>query len=71
MKKKEKESLRSLSVDEMRKQMQEMYQKLASLRSSRYTKPSKNVREQKDIKKRIAVIQTVIKETQLYETKNN
>ena len=71
MKKKEKESLRSQTIEQLRKQVAELQQKLASTQASRYTKPSKNVREVRVVRKKIATMLTLMKEKELYEQQNN
>lgn len=62
MKQKEKTALRGMTDTELKKQRAEMQQKLAALRLSRYTKQSKNVREAKVMRQRIAVLSSVIRE---------
>lgn len=59
MKQKEKQTVLHLSVIEIAKQIAEDKEKLALLIRSRYTKPSKNVREAKAIRLRIAYLSTV------------
>lgn len=60
MKQKEKTSLRGMTIVELKKQLTDMQQKLAALRLSRYTKQSKNVRESKVMRQKVAVLSSII-----------
>ena len=65
MKAKEKEALRAMSVEELKKKSVELYQSLALIAKERYTKQSKNVREGKGVREQIARVKTLIHEKEL------
>lgn len=65
MKRKDKENLRSSSIEELKKKLSESAQELARTAQERYTKQSKNVRQRKTLRLHIARIQTLIREKEL------
>ncbi len=65
MKRKEKDSLRSISLEELKKKLTDSVNELAQVAQERYTKQSKNVRFAKSVRQRIARIKTVIREKEL------
>jgi len=62
MKKKDRQELHTKTKEECKKEINELKDKLVKSKLSRYTKPSKNVREAKAIRHRIAVLLTCMKE---------
>lgn len=65
MKKKDRQNYHALSANELLKKIAELEGKVATILVSRYTKPSKNSRETKNLKKSIAVLKTFKKEKEL------
>ncbi len=65
MKKKEKTSLIHASKEELKKQINELQAKLRVIRLDRYTKQLKNTRELREIRRKIAVMQTYIHQKEL------
>lgn len=65
MKKKDRESLRTETVESLKKKLDEHYQSLARIAKERYTKQSKNVREGKGVRQQIARIKTLLREKEL------
>jgi ribosomal protein L29 len=60
MKKKEKVQLHSMKTEELLKSVIEAKEKLAQILVNRYSKQSKNVREVRAIRHKIAVAMTII-----------
>lgn len=71
MKKKAKANLHKMTTEELQKELADNQKKLAELGISRYTKQSKNVRERKALRNHIAVMQTILREKELYEKENS
>lgn len=65
MKQKAKIAMRNASVSELTKQIQTSKSHIAALTINRYTKPSRNVREIKNIHHEIAVAETILREKEL------
>ena len=65
MKKKEKESLRSMTVEELTKEMDAVHKKLALLSVTKVTKPTKNTRETRTLGKKLATMLTFQREKEL------
>ena len=65
MKRKEKDTLRSSTLEELRKKLVESTRELARMQQERYTKQSKNVRQGKSVRLHIARISTLIREKEL------
>lgn len=65
MRKKDKMSLKELDLDMLTKEISQVREKLAGMTISRYTKPSKNVRESKNLRQRLAIVLTLKKEKEL------
>ncbi|HCM82414.1 MAG: hypothetical protein UW37_C0009G0012 [Candidatus Gottesmanbacteria bacterium GW2011_GWA2_44_17] len=65
MKYKEKQNLKKTSVPELLKEAEKLEEQQRKIRVDRYTKQMKNSREGKNIRKKIAVILTFIKEKEL------
>jgi len=65
MKNKDKSLLIQADVQDLVKQAQDLRTKLAALTVSRYTKPSKNVREALFLRKKLAVVLTYIRQKEL------
>jgi len=65
MKKKEKTSLHSASPAELSKIIRETEAKLAELTVTRYSKQSKNTREARTLRNRIAITRTVLRYKEL------
>jgi len=65
MKKKEKTSLSHMSKEELVKELGALEITLRSLRLDRYTKQTKNTREGRQLRKKIAVIQTFMRQKEL------
>ena len=62
MKKKEKISLSHASKEELEKEVNALRAKSTSLRLDRYTKQMKNTRERRQLRKKIAILQTFIRQ---------
>lgn len=62
MKKRQRQEVHTRAIDDCQKEVRELQDKLVKLMALRYTKPSKNVREVKAIRQRIAVLLTCIRE---------
>lgn len=67
MKKKDKASLHSAKPAELTKIVREAKAKLAQIAVNRYSKQSKNVRETKSLRQKIAVSQTILRLKELHE----
>ena len=65
MKYKEKQDRKKMSVQDITKEVDTLEETLKKIRIDRYTKQMKNSREGKNIRKRIAVLLTFLKEKQL------
>lgn len=65
MKQKEKDTIRNSSVEELKKKLLELSHDLVRIAKERYTRQSKNIREGKMIRQKIARIQTIIREKEL------
>ncbi|MBI2404859.1 50S ribosomal protein L29 [Candidatus Gottesmanbacteria bacterium] len=65
MKKKEKTTLAALSREDAIKELALLKKKLATMRLERFTKQMKNTREGRQIRKKIAVIQTFMRQKEL------
>ncbi len=62
MKTKEKQTLRKTAPAELSAQIGDLEKSLGKMRIDRYTKETKNTRERKTMRKKIAVMKTFIKE---------
>lgn len=62
MKKRERQELHTKKITDCQKEIRELQDMLVKHAVSRYTKPSKNVREAKMMRKRIAMLYTCIQE---------
>jgi ribosomal protein L29 len=67
MKKKQRESIQSMNAKELKKKSDEIRLELEKKVSERYTKPSKNTRITKNLKREIAYIQTLLHKQLLTE----
>ena len=65
MKKKEKTSLSHASKEELEKEVVALRAKSTSLQLDRYTKQMKNTRERRQLRKKIAIMQTFIRQKEL------
>ena len=65
MKKKEKTSFRSMTVAELDKVITESQSKLAAFMINRYSKQSKNVREVREFRKKLAVASSIYRMKEL------
>lgn len=65
MKKKEKESLRSMTGDELTKHIGALEAEMLSAKLERVTKPTKNVRAIRTNRLRVAVCKTILRESEL------
>ncbi len=65
MKKKEKQTLTTMGVEELRKVLADAARALAIYSVGRYSKPSKNVREGTALKRKIAIVETLIRQKEL------
>jgi ribosomal protein L29 len=65
MKRKDITTLAGADIKELKKDIETARKNLATLLLNRYTKPSKNVREAKEIKKKIAVMLTFVKQKEI------
>jgi ribosomal protein L29 len=65
MKKKDKQLLFSADAVSLQKQSQEIKQKLNSMKVNLHTKPLKNTRELKNLRYKLAVIETMISEKEI------
>ncbi len=70
MKRKDKEQFKTLSLSELRKTLQDMEEKLKIWSVERRVKQVKNVREVAELRRKIAVALTIIREKELYEQTN-
>lgn len=69
MKKKEKTGIASMSEKELTSALKEVNDKLIKIHLDRATKPGRNTREARDLRKRKAVILTVLNEKETHEQK--
>lgn len=67
MRKKDVQTYRSKGREELVKEIRDIEKDLASRQVGRYTKPSKNVREDKPKRNKIAVLRTILSEGALKE----
>jgi ribosomal protein L29 len=65
MKKKEKQLLFDTDINSLQKQSRDIKQKLTLMKVSIFTKPLKNTREMKNLRQKLAVIQTVIRNKEM------
>ncbi len=65
MKRKERTAISNMAQAELTKVIAEEKRKLADFRINRYSKQSKNVREQTTMKRKIAIAQTVLRAKEL------
>ena len=65
MKKKDKNAIAEMSKEELGKHIAETRSKLSQLSVSRYTKQVKNVRETKNLRRRLAVMLTFQRQKEL------
>lgn len=65
MKMKEKQTLAAMKIDEIRKVLSDAENALAIFAMGRYSKQSKNSREGRALKRKIAVIKTLIRQKEL------
>jgi ribosomal protein L29 len=65
MKKKDRQIIFQTDVIELKKQARELEKALAAGEVNRYTNQSKNVRERKNLRRKLAVIRTVIRQKEL------
>jgi len=68
MKYKEKQSVKKTTVQELLKEIEELEKKLRKLNVDRHVKEMKNTREGRNIRKRIAIVATFLKEKQFIKT---
>jgi len=61
MKSQTKKSIHTQNIEDLKKQVQDLKRSLDKIRVDRYTKPSKNVRERKNMRKLIAQLLTEIR----------
>jgi len=61
MKKKERTSLQAMTPEELSRVIQDASDALAAFHVNRYSKQSKNVREGKNLRKKIAVAKTFVR----------
>lgn len=71
MKYKEKQNMRKTDIRDLLKEVERLEETLKKIRLDRYVKQMKNSREGKNIRKRIAVLLTYIKEKQLVSDMNS
>jgi len=65
MRKKDKTTVQTADVIELQKEVHALRGKISLIRIGRFTKPSKNVREAKGLRNRLAVILTVLRQKEL------
>lgn len=65
MKRKEQSTMITTDAGELRKEIRTLRTRIASLAVGRTTKPSKNVREMKNIRNRLATILTIVRQKEL------
>lgn len=65
MKKKEKTALHEASIDQLKKRSHELEKDLAILMVNRYTKQSKNVRESRILRYKLAMVKTIIRQKEM------
>jgi len=65
MKKINKKIVEDGGISELKKNAEEISDQLAALRLNKYTKPSKNLREYKNLRQKLAIIKTHIREKEL------
>jgi ribosomal protein L29 len=65
MKRKDKTAITDATVEELTKQVSDLRTKLTVLKVGRFTKPAKNSRELKNIRLKLAVLLTVLKQKEL------
>lgn len=65
MKKKEKTSVATMSREEATKELGVLQKKLGAMRLARFTKQQRNTREGREMRKKIAVIQTFLRQKEL------
>jgi ribosomal protein L29 len=65
MKKKDKQLLFDTDTSALEKQSWDIKQKLATASINLYTKPLKNTREMKNLRQKLAVIQTIIRSKEI------
>lgn len=66
MKQKEKQTIQAMTVEEIRKQVREAQSAFASYEVNRMTAQSKNVREKRRLRKRIAVLLTMARQKEIH-----
>ncbi len=66
MKKKEKSNISGMTVTELATAITEVNEKLVKINLDRATKQSRNTREARNLKKRKAVIMTILKEKETH-----
>ncbi|OGG04998.1 hypothetical protein A2Z33_06945 [Candidatus Gottesmanbacteria bacterium RBG_16_52_11] len=69
MKNKEKTALKASDKDELIRNAAALSDKLAQMHVSRYTNPPKNLREQRAMRRKLAVILTLLREKELTHEK--
>jgi ribosomal protein L29 len=65
MKKKDIQSMRQMKQEELVKAMSETKDKLAKMLIDRYSKQSKNIREGRELRKKIAIASTILREKEI------
>lgn len=65
MKRKEKDAMRLLASSDSQKKQYELRESLEKARINRYTKPSRNVREVKELRKKLSFLLTCSREKEL------
>jgi len=65
MKKKDKEHIRTMKSEDLQSERNQLQKKLRDFTVHRTVKSVKNVREGRELRKRIAVVETVIREKEM------
>lgn len=65
MKKKEKQTMAGMKIEELKKVLADATRALDIYMIGRYSKPSKNVREGTALKRKIAIVETLIRQKEL------
>jgi ribosomal protein L29 len=65
MKKKDRNAIKETDAAELKKQAAELRRKLQELALGRHTKPSKNVKERKNLRYKLALVMTELRQKEL------
>lgn len=65
MKKKEKEQMRAASITDLQKQVAALEKTITDKMRDRVTKQVKNVHEIKELRKKVAIVKTIIRQKEL------